>query len=294
MVAVRNILSLIFTAFFLLIQLQYCKPSPKKNHYDSKKKYSRIVADNIFTAEVLYKLGPIARQNIIAVPAISDDKRYSRFTNVWPASVHRIFQAGEEVIALKPDLVITATFHSNDLRNMLQRFDIDYVFLEHFTGFSAYRKNVMTIAEITGTQEEGREMVKAFNRRLKAIEKNAVQLKARNLQAISYMHGNVMGSNSTFDDIVRAAGLQNSAAQHGIERYGKVSLEQILTWKPDVMIISCGQAGCENAIRNFKTLPVIRELNPVVVAIDSNILTSTNERMLDASEKIQQTLLKRP
>ena len=279
--------------FTILIIPFSCSPKKiSKSTYDKSKTYSKIVADNIFSSEILYHLGKKAHRKVIGIPKIADDARYSVYTNVWPKDVKRISRAGEEVMALKPDLVITATFHSIDYRHLLQRFNIDYLFLRPFEGFNAYRKNVSLIAEATNSQSEGQKLLNRFESRLAKIKKRGeALLRHKKITAVSYVYGYVKGIRSTFHDAVEAAGLIHLPATKGVVKFRKVSLEQIIAWKPNLFAISCGQIGCEKAKKRFLEKPVVSKLKATTVAIPSNVLASSNERMLELSERLQNAAL---
>ena len=274
--------------FTILIITFSCSPKKiSKSTYDKSKTYSKIVADNIFSSEILYHLGKKVHRKVIGIPKIADDARYSVYTNVWPKDVKRIYRAGEEVISLKPDLVITATFHSIDYRHLLQGFNIDYLFLRPFEGFNAYRKNVSLIAEATNSQSEGQKLLNRFESRLAKIQKRGEVLRHKKITAVSYVYGYVKGIRSTFHDAVEAAGLIHLPATKGVVKFRKVSLEQVIAWKPNLFAISCGQIGCEKAKKRFLEKPVVSKLKATTVAIPSNVLTSSNERMLELSERLQ-------
>ena len=56
------------------------------------------------------------------------------------------------------------------------------------------------------------------------------------LRVLSFSGGFTAGRGTTFDDIVRRAGAINEAAARGIDKFPRLSEEQVLAWNPDVLV----------------------------------------------------------
>jgi iron complex transport system substrate-binding protein len=70
------------------------------------------------------------------------------------------------------------------------------------------------------------------------------------LRVISYdQSGYTAGSNTLFDDVVRAAGAVNICAEQGIKGFAKINSEKILDWQPD-FIVTGANRGKEKAVRD--------------------------------------------
>ena len=69
---------------------------------------------------------------------------------------------------------------------------------------------------------------------------------------LSYSGGFTAGRGTTFDDIVRRAGGINEAAARGIEKFPRLSEEQVLAWNPDVLVAGY-LPGEEEAVRRRLT-----------------------------------------
>ncbi len=276
--------------FCLLLLCCVCRPTKQNTQaFDGSKNYQRVIASNLFSAEIAWFLGPDAQKRIIAVPQIVDDTRYSdQILNKWPKNIHRIYRATEEMVSLKPDLVIVASFLSVETRSLIQRLKIDMVSLDSFTGFTAYKNNVRKIASALNARKKGEAIIKQFEKRLKKVRERARKMKP--LTVMSYLYGSTMGSNSTFHDAVTAAGLQNRSAQAGIKRYKNISVEELRVYDPDVIVTSCGKISCAHAEKNLVKKLGLKQLRAQIIAIPSNTLASTNERMLVVAETLQSRL----
>jgi len=277
---------LLFLLFICFCDTNY----HKLKTYTTEKEYKRIVAADIFSADVLWQLGEKAREKVVGVPAVIDDEEYSTSLGRWPKSIGRIHKAGEEILVLNPDLTIIANFHNLDLQSLMKKMKIDYVKLERFTGFEAYHKNVMLIARAVNLEKEGLKIVENFNKKLNSLNEKAKSI-PRKKTVLSYLYGSTMGKNSTFHDSVLAAGLINLSAEKEIYQHHHISIEQLQIWQPDYIVIGCGQISCQKAENNFPEKIGISNLKSKVIAIPTNILISVDEKMLLISETLQNRVL---
>ena len=65
------------------------------------------------------------------------------------------------------------------------------------------------------------------------------------------------GANTTFDDMVRAAGAVNVSAANGIEGFAKISAEKIIEWQPDFIVAGANRDDIESVRRNLLADPII-------------------------------------
>ena len=214
----------------------------------------------------------------------------------WPRDIPRITATAEQILFTKPDLVILSNFNSIALRDAAIKLNMPYVLLEDFTGFAGYKKNIRKIAASVGAAPQGEKIIKRFEARLKKIQLRAYQNPTlRRLNCLSYSHGYFAGARTSLNDMIRAAGLKNTAADKGVQGVQKGSQEKILLWNPDVLVIGCQKGSCKRAEETFKKrLPLLRHTrafkNGLIIAIDNAYLTSIDENMLRVSEILQERI----
>jgi ABC-type hemin transport system substrate-binding protein len=68
------------------------------------------------------------------------------------------------------------------------------------------------------------------------------------LRVLSFSGGFTAGRGTSFDDIVRRANAVNEAAARGLEKFPKISEEQVLAWNPDVLVAGY-QPGEQDSVR---------------------------------------------
>jgi iron complex transport system substrate-binding protein len=257
----------------------------------------RIISLTVASDEILWRLGPTVRTRVIGVSALADDPLYSGIVGQWPEDLPRLLGTSEQVVAGAPDLVIAASFTAPETRGQIAAAGISLVSLVNLAGFEDYRTNVRTIAQAVAAEPLGDTLIADFDRRMTEARADPP---VQQPTAVSWIGDMVAGSNTSFDDIARAAGCTNVAAEHGIVGHQAVGLEQIVVWDPEVIVTECGARPCALAEAALARKPGLARrstpnLEPSaaqrrIVALPSHMLYSTGEGMLDAVARLRQAL----
>ncbi|MEZ4269896.1 MAG: ABC transporter substrate-binding protein [Myxococcota bacterium] len=106
---------------------------------------------------------------------------------------------------------------------------------------------------------------------------------------LSWNHGVVAGTQTTFDDAVRVAGLTNAAKVTGHKR---VSMEQLVAWNPTTIVLECAPT-CEASKQTFIAQPGAHALRAVqnkrLLSFESRHLSSTGFGILTLIEELLRT-----
>ena len=142
--------------------------------------------------------------------------------------------SAEEIVALKPDLVLTSGMAAMALSGVLPRMHIRQA---SFTVPSSVAENlaqVRQIAALVGHADRG-EVLAA--RILAAIAAAAPRPGEPRLGALIYeYHGLASGPDTLMDELMRRAGFDNLAARYGLTHTGDVPLEALLSNPPQVLL----------------------------------------------------------
>jgi ABC-type Fe3+-hydroxamate transport system substrate-binding protein len=264
----------------------------------------RVASQTVLADEVLWDLGPAVHALVVAVSPMADDPRYSRVVGRWPSAVPRAAGTSEALLALVPTLVVLASFTAPETRRLLEQAGLRTLVLERFDGFSDYRDNVRAIAAAVGAAQDGERVVGEFDARLAAL-----RLEARvRPRVVSWNEGSVPAAGTTFDDAAVAAGWVNLPAQEGRRGHLQVSVEQLVAWDPDAIVVPCGgafgaeddehddspapeQASCTQAAAELATRPGLRATKAAregaVIGVPSHALYSTGTAMLDVVQRLR-------
>jgi iron complex transport system substrate-binding protein len=247
----------------------------------------RVASQIVLADEVLWDLGPPVRATVVAVSPMADDPRYSRTAGLWPPEVPRAAATSEALLALAPTLVILATFTAHETRHLLEQAGLHTLVLERFEGFADYRANVRAIAAAVQAPEAGERLISAFDARLASLQIDP-PVRPR---VVSWNEGSVPGAGTSFDDVAVAAGFANLPADVGRRGHVQVSLEQLVAWDPDVLVVPCGDLGCADAAAQLVDRPGLGALRAAregtVIGVPSHELYSVGAGMLDAVQRLR-------
>jgi iron complex transport system substrate-binding protein len=188
-----------------------------------------IVSTNPCADAILLRL--VAPDRIAAISRYSQDPAATSI----PLDVARRFRAvagtAEEVIALKPSLVITSSFTPVATRRAYERAALRTLLLDSPTTIAASEAQVMQMAVAVGEPGNGRAMVAEVEAAV------APKPSGRQPSALLFIGGSLVnGSGTLLDAMMRRAGLRNAAADYGLAFTGTLPIETIARHPPDIVI----------------------------------------------------------
>lgn len=183
----------------------------------------RIVSLNHCADQFLLYLGvkPISLTFMAADPGLS---LHAHHIKDVPLNHGR----AEEILPLKPDLVVGGTYGASFALSRLQDLGTKVLRVPPITSIHEMRQALIDL---------GGELEIDVGPSLARIDGlRAAEAVSRPTVLIIEARGQVSGSGSLRHELAELAGLENLAARHGIGAYGALSLEQILAMKPDILI----------------------------------------------------------
>ncbi len=260
-------------------------------------KPQRIVSATLPTDEILLSL--VARNRLAAVTGFAEDPAVSNVASqVLDVPVKLAQLNVEVVVSLKPDLVLVADWT-----------DAASVKALRTAGLAVYQfKSPVTVKEIedgigrlgtaVGEEEAAKKLVQWMNGRLSAVAAKLAALPAdKKLTVMDYnTWGTSMGAGSSWDEIVRLAGLKNAVANLTADQYGSVPLskEKLLTLDPDILMVPSWVYGDPKGSDTFYTSivadPALKSLKAVkqgrVHRMPENVKTATSQYIVFAVEDL--------
>lgn len=198
-------------------------------------KPQRIVSLNLCTDILLFDLA--APQRIVALSPSSNDPRASPIAE-RAQSFKRIRGEAEEVLALKPDLVLAAEFTMPATIAMLERLKLRVVTIPMAQDIAGVRTAMLRVAEATGDVEQGRAAIAAFDARLSRAVAVSPPEAARPTALIYQINGIVSGTGQLEDEALSLAGFRNLAPVLHADHGGRVSIEAIVSHPPDLLLFA--------------------------------------------------------
>ena len=196
-------------------------------------KPQRIVSINLCTDQLLMLLAE--RGRIASVSYLAANRNASAMATE-AIGLWKNHGLAEEILMMKPDLVLAGAFTSRPTVFLLKRLGFNIVKLPVVSNIEDIRRNIRTVADAVGETRRGRQLIDTFDRRLLAASASTTQPKP--VAAIYRRNSFTSGDNTLTGAILEAAGLTNLAAQLGISGTGHLPLEVLISQQPDIIVMS--------------------------------------------------------
>lgn len=193
----------------------------------------RIVSMNLCTDELLMRIVDPAR--IAAITHLSQQPVNAPLGLDAIASKLAINHGlAEEVIALKPDLILAGSFTTSTATALLRRLGYTVLIFEPENSFDDMRANIRKLAAATGDTAKAEQIIADFDTRLAALQAR-IPDDRRPIFADIGVNNYITGDNTLYAEVVNGAGYRTLGQALGFSGYRTVALEQILTVRPALM-----------------------------------------------------------
>jgi iron complex transport system substrate-binding protein len=191
-----------------------------------------VVSTNPCADAMLVELAPWDRIN--AISHYSKEPGASSIAAQVATHFDTTSGTAEEVIARRPDLVVTSTFTPMATRQAYERAGLKVLTLDSPTSVAASEAQVMQLADALGLHARGVAMV----RRIELALAKAAPPDAARPTALLYLSGNlVSGDGTLLDELMRRTGFHDAAADYGLTHSGTLPLEAIIEHPPDIIMM---------------------------------------------------------
>ena len=151
------------------------------------------------------------------------------------------WETAEEVIALRPDLVLTSRHSALATRNALGRMNIPTELFAVPDSVTASLDQVREVARLVGRPARGEAMIARIEA---AIAAAAPSPGSRPLKALIYQPNGFAARRGTLmDEMMTRAGFENVAGRYGLGKWGNVPVERLLADPPQVLLSGAPAQG---------------------------------------------------
>lgn len=242
----------------------------------------RIVSLNLCADELVLRLAD--RDHVASVTWLARDPRGS---NVAALATDVPVNRGlaEEIVALKPDLVIVGAFTTRTTTALLRRFGIPILELGAPDTLEGAYAQIRQVAERLGVPERGeamvREMQAAFARLPPVPEHRPTALVLR-------PNGFTAGRGTLADEVLARAGLDNLAARLTPDRMGQLTLEEIVRAQPDLLVINAAREGPPSLADELLHHPALAKLltGEREVALPTRLWACAGPELAEAAQRL--------
>ena len=231
----------------------HVQPSaPVLTHAPASVPPSRVVSLNPCIDTILVKIA--GREQIAALSFRSRDPGQSVLADV-AATYPITYETAEEVVTLKPDVVLATKHSALATRNALKRVGIRVVMLEVPESIETSFVQIRSIAHVIGRPREGDALIARLQSSIDAARGDS------HITALIFQPAGLTPGNDTLiGELMRVVGFENVADRYGIKRWGVVGLEQIVANPPALLLT--GEVSSRGPTRSERLLqhPALRHM----------------------------------
>jgi len=257
-------------------------------------KPQRIVSLSLFSDEVLYDLVDVGR--LAGASSLAADPVYSNVAEEAAAVEPRVDFNVEQIIAIYPDVGFAANWSEADKIQQLR--DAGIVVYQVNTPFSVagIKTEIRAVANVVGEPEAGEAIIARMEQRIDALSDAVGGIpESGRAQAVDYNNwGTANGVDTTWDEVLRLAGVGNAAAPFQSGDFGQVpmSKELLVELDPEVIFLPGYIWGEENGADAFRNQvledPAFADLQAIasgsVYMVPENLKGTYSHYLVDAAE----------
>jgi iron complex transport system substrate-binding protein len=177
----------------------------------------------------------------------------------WPQAAQVAVNWGtvEEVLAQKPDLVLSGTYTTPEARSLLKKMHLPLLEVPPAADFDEIRAITRQVAHALHRDAAAEALISKMDSTLREL---SATKPVRSIRVAAWGEGgNIPGKGTLFDTILTAAGGVNIAASDGQE-YTSFDVEQLLLARPDVLAYASQVTDTPGLNTQLALHPLIRKL----------------------------------
>lgn len=260
---------------------------------------ARIISLTLATDEMLLTL--VDPRRLLGVTYFATDPAISNVADAAARIPQKLDVNVETILSLGPDLVFVADWTDAGPVRQLREAGVPVYLITSGVSIASIEDKIMRVALLTGDAAKGREMIDGMEARLSTVQKKVSPLPPeKRLRAIDYASwGSAQGRGSSWDEMLRHAGLVDAVADFSSDAWGQVPLskEKILQIDPDLLVLPGWVYGSPRGAAGFYGQvtgdPALKKLRAVrtghVVQMPERLKSTTSQYIVDAVEWLART-----
>jgi len=247
----------------------------------------RIVSLTLGSDEML--LGLVDKSRILALTRYAEDAGISNISaEAAGVGETATMDKLEAVIAMKPDLVILDTWADAKYVKQLRDAGINVYAFQTPCNIDEQKITISELANITGADTKGKELVDWMDAKLKEVDARLTQLKPEDkLTVMDYGEMGSSGKGTNVDDIMTRAGLINVVSRAGIEGWPTLSKEKIIEFNPDIILLPSWYYDQKNSLQGMiETLKSDKSLQTVKAISGDKLIAVPNPHISAISQYV--------
>jgi len=254
----------------------------------------RIISLTSFTDDILVDL--VDHRRLIGVTNFAEDPAIANVVDKIADIPNRLTSNVEVILSLQPDLVFVANWSEADKVAQLRDAGVPVYLIATGLSVPVIQEKIRTIGLLVDAVGEAEAMIEQMDGRLAEVQRVVSSISEdRRLTVMDYATwGSAQGAGSSWDEVIRRAGLINAVGEFSADEWGQVPLskEKVLELDPDLLILPgwvYGDPGGADAFfRQTMEDPALRGLSAVeegrVYQMPEGLKAATSQYIVDAVE----------
>lgn len=237
-------------------------------------KPQRVASINLAADEVLAVLLPPGR--LVSVTRWADEKGTSNIVGRVPAQVHRFVKADlEQLVALRPDLVVVSEYTDADFLKLLERSGLRFHRMQGLSSIPGVRAAILDLGRAVSEEEAARLLLVRFDSVLADLGRRLAG--ATRPRVLYWSSGMTAGADTAIGALIEAAGGVNVGREMGVAGIAPPGAERAFVADPDVVLVGTWPQA-EEALTEHPLLSKMRAVR------ERHIVVLPTERLVALSQ----------
>ncbi|MUK40445.1 ABC transporter substrate-binding protein [Aliivibrio fischeri] len=210
---------------------------------------TKISSKTLFTDAVLLEL--VDKEQLSSLTDLANNPNYSAIKDILPKSVPLLALNVEMIIANRPDIVFAANWSDASKLAIIESAGIPVYRIQTPNTLKEIETEILRVGDIVNRRPAAERVIENMQQRLQ----QEVILPKKRLTALDYNPwGTSSGQDSTWDEVLKQANLNNAIEGLVSDKYGQVpvSKEMVIVLNPDILFIPAWVYGDEKGADKFK------------------------------------------
>ena len=262
-------------ATMLTIGVSACSAAPSTE--ESARDHASVVSLNPCIDAILVEIA-----NAEQVLALSHYSRNPQSTSMDTRRAEQFGVTGgtaEEVLALRPDIVLAGSFIAPATKNAFERLGMRVETFGSPTNVEGSYAQIRNLAEIIGDGARGDDFIAEIKKML-GPEKDDAARREEVFTALVWQSGQIVAGRETLlTELLRRNGFVSHADENGLGQGEYVSLERVLADPPDLLLIAGDSLGQEHPTLGNLTETRVEKLEPNLLYCAGLTIPKLNDRL---------------
>ncbi|WP_063655196.1 ABC transporter substrate-binding protein [Aliivibrio fischeri] len=210
---------------------------------------TKISSKTLFTDAVLLEL--VDKEQLSSLTDLANNPNYSAIKDILPKSIALLALNVEMIIANRPDIVFAANWSDASKLAIIESAGIPVYRIQTPNTLKEIQTEILQVGDIVNRRPAAERVIEDMQQRLQ----QEVILPKKRLTALDYNPwGTSSGQDSTWDEVLKQANLNNAIEGLVSDKYGQVpvSKEMVIALNPDILFIPAWVYGDEKGADKFK------------------------------------------